>query len=107
PEAIADKSPGLIIVLYQGERGEIWIGRNTGLVRFRPDASPPDVLVYAPSDAFPIDHVGAIGQDVQHNLWMAAGSLGVVRIAAESFERFTQADGLETVEVQGLVESLR
>ena len=46
PEDIPDKTPALINVLYPGERGEIWIGRSTGLVRFRPDASPPDVLVY-------------------------------------------------------------
>ena len=107
PEEIPDKSSALISVLYQGERGEIWIGKSTGLVRFRPDASPPDVLVYTPSDAFPIGHVGAIGQDVRHNLWLAVGTRGVVRIAAGSFELFTRADGLESVEVLGLVESLR
>jgi ligand-binding sensor domain-containing protein/signal transduction histidine kinase len=107
PEDIADKTPGLISVLYPGERGEIWIGRNTGLVRFRPDASPPDVVVYPPSDAFPIDHVGAIGQDVRHNLWLAVGTRGLVRIAAGSFELFTRADGLESVEVLGVVESFR
>ncbi|MBZ5618864.1 MAG: hypothetical protein LAQ69_09105 [Acidobacteriia bacterium] len=107
PEEIPDKTPGLISALYQGERGEIWIGRSTGLVRLRPDASPPDVLSYPPSDAFPIEHVGAIGQDVRHNLWLAVGTLGLVRIAAGSFELFTPADGLESAEVFGLVESLR
>jgi ligand-binding sensor domain-containing protein/signal transduction histidine kinase len=107
PEDIPDKTPGLITALYPGERGEIWIGGSTGLARFRPDASPPDVQVFMPSDAFPIDHVGAIGQDVRDNLWLAVGTRGVVRIAAGSFELFTRADGLESVEVLGLMESLR
>jgi ligand-binding sensor domain-containing protein len=91
PADIPDKTPALINVLYPGDRGEIWIGKSTGLVRFRPDASPPDVPVYKPSDAFPIAHVGAIGQDVRHNLWLAVGTRGVVRIAAGAFELFTRA----------------
>lgn len=107
PEDIPDKTPGLISVLYLGERGEIWVGKSTGLVRIRPDASPPDALFYKPSDAFPFDQVGAIGQDVRHNLWMAAGTLGAVRIDAGSFERFTQAEGLQTLKVSGLVEGFR
>lgn len=105
PDDIADKTPGRISVLYAGDRGEIWIGKYSGLVRFRPDASPPEVQVYPSSDAFPFNDVRAIGQDVKHNLWVAAGTLGVARVAAESFEHFTQADGLETVKVTGLVES--
>ena len=107
PEEIPDKTQSLINTLYAGEGGEIWIGRTTGLGRFRPDASPPDVLVYTASDAFPIGQIGAIGQDVRHNLWLAVGTRGVVRIAAGSFELFTQADGLESAEVFSLVESLR
>ena len=107
PQDIPYKTAALVSVLYQGERGEIWIGRPTGLLRFRPDASPADVLVYKPSDEFPVEQVGAIEQDVRHNLWLAVGTRGVVRIAAGSFELFTRAHGLESVEVFGLVESLR
>ncbi len=107
PEGIPDKSPAVINVLYKGEHGEIWIGKGTGLVRFRPDASPPDVLAYTPSDAFPIEHVEAIAQDVRHNLWLGVGTRGAIRIAAGSFDFFTRADGLESSEVLGVVESLR
>jgi ligand-binding sensor domain-containing protein len=107
PEGIPDKSPAMINALYKGEHGEIWIGKGTGLVRFRPDASPPDVLVFTPSDAFPIDHIEAIGQDLRHNLWLAVGTRGAMRIAAGSFDLFTRADGLESSEVFGVVESLR
>jgi ligand-binding sensor domain-containing protein/signal transduction histidine kinase len=106
PEKIP-KTTGLITALYQGDGGEIWIGKSTGLVRFRPDTSPPDVRVYAHSDAFPVEQIRSIGQDVRHNLWVAVGSRGVVRIAAGSFELFTKADGLESVEVLGMVEGLR
>ncbi len=107
PSNDIERAPGLITALHLGDGGEIWIGKNTGLVRFRPDASPPDVRVYAHSDAFPVEQVGAIGQDIRHNLWAAVGTRGVVRIAAGSFELFTKADGLESVEVLGLVEGLR
>ena len=107
PEDIPAKTPGRISALYQGDRGEIWIGGSTGLVRFRPDASPPEILAYTPSDAFPIEHVGAIEQDVRHNLWLGVGTRGVARIAAGSFELFTKADGLESARVLGLVEGLR
>lgn len=106
-EDIPSKTPGRISVFYLGERGEIWIGGDNGLVRFRPDASPPEVRVFQPSEAFPIEHVGAVAQDVRHNLWLGVGTRGVVRIAAGSFELFTKADGLDSVEVLGLVEGLR
>ena len=107
PEDIPDKTLDVITALYADERGDIWIGKSTGLVRVRPDATPPDVLAYPTSDAFPVEHVGAIAQDVRHNLWLALGTRGVARIAAGSFELFTRTDGLESVEVLGLVESLR
>lgn len=107
PEEMPDKTPGLITALSRGERGEVWIGGSTGLVRFRADTSPPETLAYPPTDGFPIGHVGAIGQDVRHNLWVAVGTQGLVRIAAGSFELFTRADGLESVEVLGLMESLQ
>lgn len=102
-----ETAPGQIITLHLGDGGEIWIGKNTGLVRFRPDTSPPDVRVYQHSDGFPVEHVEAIAQDIRHNLWVAVGTRGVVRIAAGSFELFTKADGLESVEVLGIVEGLR
>ena len=106
-EDIPGKTPGRISSFYQGERGEIWIGGSTGLVRFRPDTSPPDVLAYTPSDAFPVDHVGALEEDVRHNLWLAVGTRGAIRIVAGSFELFTRAQGLESDQVLGLAESLR
>ncbi len=96
-ENIPSKTPGRISVFYQGERGEIWIGGSTGLVRFRPDASPPDALAYTTSDAFPIEHVRSMEEDFRHNLWLGVGTRGVVRIAAGSFELFTKADGLDSV----------
>jgi ligand-binding sensor domain-containing protein/signal transduction histidine kinase len=106
-EAIPSKIPGRISVFYEGERGEIWIGGNKGLVRFRPDVSPPDVLAYTPSDAFPIGQVAALEEDVRHNLWLAVGTRGVIRIAGGAFEHFSRAQGLESDEVLGLAESLR
>lgn len=107
PNDIPRKIPGLISALYLGERGEIWMGGNKGLFRFRPDASPPDVMAYEPSDTFPIEHVGAIEQDVRHNLWLAVGARGAMRIAAGSFELYTRAHGLESVEVLSIVEDRR
>jgi ligand-binding sensor domain-containing protein/signal transduction histidine kinase len=105
-ESIPGKTPGRISVLHLSERGQIWVGGSSGLVRFQPDASPPDVLAYTPSDSFPIEHVGAIEEDSRHNLWLAVGARGAMRIAAGSFELFTRADGLDSGEVAGLVESL-
>jgi ligand-binding sensor domain-containing protein/signal transduction histidine kinase len=107
PESIPARPPGRISTLYSGDRGEIWIGSDAGLIRFRPDASPPDLLVYTPSDAFPIQQVTSIEQDVRHNLWMGVGSRGVVRIPADSFDLFSRADGLESSDVKGLVKSAR
>ncbi len=104
PNEIPDKTPGLISFFYQGDQGEIWIGKNTGLLRFRPEASPSSAVAYPRSDAFPIDFVEAVAQDVRHNLWLSVGTRGVIRIAAGSFELFTPSDGLAS-EVFGLVES--
>ena len=99
--------PERIAVFHEGERGEIWIGGSTGLIRFRPDASPPDVAVYKTSDAFPVDHVLAIEEDIRHNLWLAVGTRGAIQIAEGLFELYTRADGLDSNEVYGLAESLR
>ncbi len=107
PEDLPRTLPGRIGAFYLGERGEIWIGGSEGLVRFRPDASPPDELSYTPSDAFPIDHVRAMEEDVRHNFWVGIGTRGAIRIASESFDLFTRAQGLESDEVYGLGESLR
>jgi ligand-binding sensor domain-containing protein/signal transduction histidine kinase len=105
PESIPARPPGRILALHSGDRGEIWLGTHGGLVRFRPDASPPDLLVYTPSDAFPIQEVHSIEQDVRHNLWMSVGNRGAVRIPADSFDLFSRADGLESSEMKGLMES--
>jgi ligand-binding sensor domain-containing protein/signal transduction histidine kinase len=107
PEDNPGKLPGRISTLYLSERGEIWIGGSKGLVRFRPDAAPPDVLAYTPSDAFPVDSVRSMEEDVRHNLWVGVGTRGVIRIAGGSFELFTRAQGLDSDEVYGLAESLR
>src|SRR5262249_47245997 len=40
-------------------------------------------------------------------LWMAVGTRGVVRIPADPFDLFGTADGLESSEVRGLLESAR
>jgi ligand-binding sensor domain-containing protein/signal transduction histidine kinase len=107
PESIPARPPGRIVALYSGDRGEIWAGSDAGLVRFRPDASPPDFMAYTPSDAFPIQQIRSIEQDIRHNLWMGVGNRGVLRIPAGSFDLFTRADGLESNEVHGFMESPR
>jgi ligand-binding sensor domain-containing protein len=67
PPAVVPNPGAFVSALYKGEGGDIWVGMSTGLVRFRPGVSPPDARFYAASDTLPIDHIGAIEQDVQHN----------------------------------------
>lgn len=107
PQNIPAKTPGRITVLYLDDHSDLWIGGSTGLVRFRPDTAPLDVLAYTPSDSFPINQVTALEQDSRNNLWAGVGTVGAVRLAAGSFELFTRADGLDSVEVQGFTESLQ
>jgi ligand-binding sensor domain-containing protein/signal transduction histidine kinase len=102
---IPDNTHEHITALYGGDGGEIWVGKATRLVRFRPNGPTPEVQIYKGSDATPIDHVRSIAQDIRHNLWLGAGTQGLVRIAAGSLDRFTKAEGLESDEVHGLVES--
>lgn len=106
-EGIPAKTTGWVGALFQRNRGEICIGGQIAMVRFRPDASPPEVLSYTASDEFPIRDISSIEEDIRHNLWLAVGRLGVARITAGPFNLFTKADGLESLKVVGLTESVR
>jgi len=101
---VPDRSHERITALYCDEDGEIWVGKSRSLVRFRPDASPPDVRVYWASETSPVVDVRSIARDIRRNLWIGVGTLGLVRIAAGSLDQFTTADGLASNEVVGLIE---
>jgi DNA-binding NarL/FixJ family response regulator len=91
PEEIPDKTRDLITALYEGEHGEIWIGKSTGLVRFRPDASPPQVLAYA----------SAGSPAREHSRIAQRGQLEILGMLAQGHSYKTCADslhvGLDTV----------
>lgn len=91
----------MLNALHLAGNGDIWIGARSGLVRFRPDAPRTERFrLYPPTETFPIRDVPALGEDAEHNLWLGAGTLGVVRIASGPFQLFTDARP-----VQGMVES--
>jgi signal transduction histidine kinase/ligand-binding sensor domain-containing protein len=84
--------------------GDLWIG-SLGLIRFRPDAKPEDRFQAFPgSPVLAGFNILAIGSDSAANLWVGVGTLGAVRILAGSSESYSEADGLESSAIAGMME---
>ena len=84
--------------------GDIWMGR-LGLIRFRPDAAPWDRF-HSFSDSPVLAHhdISALVSDKAGNLWVGVSTLGALRILKDSGEAYTEADGLESAVVVGMME---
>lgn len=89
--------------LYGDPRnGDLWIG-GLGLIRFhqqRFETFPsPSILANA--------NILALGPDAASNLWAGVSTLGAVRLANNRNETYTEADGLESSTVVGVLEDRR
>ena len=96
-----------VMAMTPAGNGDIWIGAR-GLTRFRPEAPPAGRFASIPSVG-PLDglDIFSLALDAQGNLWAGISTLGAGRLSREPSELFSEADGLQSTSVFGLMEDRR
>ena len=91
------RSPGKSLVLYEDQGGTLWLGLGDTLARFDPKtrSSVPRVV----PEALGIRAINGIVEGADGNLWLGTNN-GLVRfdVRQESFRRFDQDDGVQSLE---------
>ena len=87
--------------------GNVWVGFNTGLARFRDGA----FTFFSAQDGLPLGRVMEIYTDRQGQLWLASSRDGLVRVAdpaaaRPTFTSYTTAQGLSSNVVLAIAEDL-
>ena len=91
-----------IYALAQGADGYLWLGTETGLVRF-------DGVRFAPIDhagplAFPKTRVQTLGFDAHQTLWIGTADFGLVHVStADQVDHYLVGDGLPSNDIRCVV----
>lgn len=97
--------------LYADSKGNLWIGNNSiGVVRYNGGqvenlsrkhglVAPNSTHDGAPSPAGTLEHVFAIGEDADGNIWFGDRYTGAWKYDGKKFTNYTQADGLTTTHI--------
>jgi signal transduction histidine kinase/ligand-binding sensor domain-containing protein len=66
--------------------GNVWIGSDAGLIRFRPAALPPEprFALFTRQDGLPEDRVSAVLEDREGSLWVGTRGGGVAQFTERS-----------------------
>ena len=86
--------------LFQDGRGDIWVG-GVGLAHLQSGAWS----TFKATSLLGSQNVGSIAADPQGHLWLAAGTLGAIRIQQHGFSTFTEEDGLESKYIVSVFET--
>ena len=90
------------VSLAAGRDGELWIGTETGLVRYREGKT----LFFGAEQGLPLIHVLSILEDREGVLWLG-GFGGLSRFLGRAFTTYTQDDGLPSSNVRPIVRDSR
>ncbi len=90
-----------IYSMLQSRDGYLWLGTQTGLVRFDGVRFTPLESIYdqAPSNVW----IRAIAEDQEGSLWFGTNESGVFRVHNGSITQYSQKDGLPSDTVQSVV----
>src|SRR5690606_16587671 len=79
--------------IFQGSRGQLWLGTDTGLGRYNPRTG--EFFRYTQRHGLPDDVVTDIIEDDAGNLWLSTQQgLARFEMSTEEFTPFTAAHGL-------------
>jgi len=68
----------------------LWIGTNSGLIRYRADGQK----LYTTAQGLSHDNITNLLADREGNLWMGTSGGGLYKLAGEAFVSYTKAEGL-------------
>lgn len=97
--------------LCQTSEGKLWAGNGVVLSEFRPGEISGNKTEgrrfqnYAAANGLTDSAIRTIAEDRDHNLWMGTGVSGALRLAANGFITYNQADGLGGVSVASIFET--
>ncbi len=89
-----------ITALCQSHDGYLWLGTQTGLIRF--DGIKFTEMPSLGGVSLASERIVQIVEDHQHNLWIATSSAGLVKYSAGSAMMFNEASGLPSQAIQAL-----
>lgn len=96
---------GTIFAIRQTTDGYLWLGTQTGLVRFDGVRFNP---IHEAEDISLTDlWVQDLLEDQQHDLWVASDGAGLVRFGNGKARRFTEVDGLPSENIHCLLADRR
>jgi|ERR1041384_646342 ligand-binding sensor domain-containing protein/signal transduction histidine kinase len=95
--------PGLFVhQMTLDTGGALWIGTNKGLIKFT-DTRKLFTSTHGLSD----DHVSALFEDRDNNLWIGTWTGGVCKLSGEMIVSFSRAEGLPDQNVARIIEDKR
>lgn len=80
----------VVLSLFTSARGDLWVGTNGGLSRWRGDR----FVSYSRKEGLPSESVAQLGEDLDGNLWVGTGR-GVARLGRASVESETAVTRLD------------
>jgi signal transduction histidine kinase/ligand-binding sensor domain-containing protein len=97
----------MVTHLYEDEGGTVWVGTQGGLVQFDPQTETLTLFTNLPGDSTSLSYreVTAIAPDRSGNLWVgtAGGGLNWFDRSNETFDHYTDSDGLPSNVVLGIL----
>jgi ligand-binding sensor domain-containing protein/two-component sensor histidine kinase len=88
--------------------GRLWLGSNHGLWGSTPGAAAGEIngfLNYGTADGLSDEHIKALREDRDGNLWLGSDTGGAMKIARNGIRTYTQADGLRRTSFGSLFEN--
>ncbi len=89
----------IIYALYEGRRGDLWIGTYGGLTRF----DGRKFTAYFPGKDLNLNRAMSFSEDKTGKLWIALDGGGLLKFNGKTFERFTSKNGLATNYIHSLI----
>jgi signal transduction histidine kinase len=94
--------------LGEDAAGNIWIGLNDGVARYRTDT----FALFKTANGMPLGRIVDIRTDAARRLWLASAHAGLIRVDdtsvdAPTFTRYTTAEGLSSNSLELITEDLQ
>jgi ligand-binding sensor domain-containing protein/signal transduction histidine kinase len=99
-------SHNFITSLYESSSGNLWVGTVLGVCELLPQTIKGGGRFqnYTPANGLSHAQVTALAEDHDHNLWIGTDVGGAMRLAANGFTTYNQADGLGGITIGSIFE---